>query len=134
MRKLLVYLAGGLCAVFVIASEAAEPKPIAVAVGQEFELMLESPPSANCQWLLSAPLDDTRLQQRGREYRRTGPSGAHWRGCEVLRYKALAEGKAQIHLKYASLWQESARPVLSTNFSVVITNAGPRSLSRARSR
>ncbi len=130
VQRLLVLMTGGLCAAFVLTAAAAAPKPITVAVGQEFELVLESPPASNCQWLLSQPLDETHLQQRGREYRRAAPSGTRWRGCEVLRYKALAEGKTQIHLKYASLWQESSHPTLSSNFFVVITNAASQTHSR----
>lgn len=114
---------GLLCAGLGLAAAAAEPKPVKVAVGQEFELVLDSPPGAGSEWLLSEPLDAGRIQQLGRSYRRRMPSGGKARGWEVLRYRALAEGKTQIHLKYASAWQENSQGVLKTNVVVVITNA-----------
>ena len=105
------------CAFF---CQAAEPKPITVTAGQEFEITLDSPSGNDHQWLLSKPLDENRLKQSDRRYKR-GTAGA--RGCEVLRYKAVAEGKTQIHLQYASLWDKSQGASQSTNFVVVITKS-----------
>jgi predicted secreted protein len=104
--------------VFIVS--AAEPKPIMVAAGQEFEITLESPSGSDHQWLLSKPLDENRLKQSDRKYKRGQAGGA---GSEVLRYKAIAEGKTQIHLQYAKLWDKSQAPAVSTNFVVVITKS-----------
>jgi predicted secreted protein len=101
-------------------SRAAEPKPITVAVGQEFEISLESPSVVDHQWLLSKPLDESRLKQSDRRYKR-GVAGRH--GIEILRYKAIAKGKTQICLRYASLWDNSQVPVQNTNFVILIGNS-----------
>jgi predicted secreted protein len=106
-----------------VGAKAAEQKPITVNVGQEFELVLETPPGNNHQWLLSSPLDESKLKQAGREYVRRHPSVTSGRGCEVLRYKAVGEGKIQISLKYAPLFEKSATPVATTNVVVIINKA-----------
>lgn len=115
MKSLIVLVASFLC---IAALQAAEPKPITVVAGQEFEITLESPSSGDHQWLLSKPLDESRIKQADRRYKRGAAGG---RGCEILRYKALAEGKTQIHLQYVSLWDKSQAPTRNTNFVVVVT-------------
>ncbi len=118
MRLLLTF-----CLLFLVGLEtrASEPKPIAVGVGEEFEIVLESPRGADRQWLLAKPLDESLLKQSGREYRNRPASNAQLRTCEVLRYKALAKGKTEVHLKFASLFVRDQNPAATTNFVVVIT-------------
>src|SRR4051794_16054094 len=90
------------------AFSAPDNKPTNVAVGQEFKLTLESNPSTGNQWLLAKPLDERLLKLLGTEYRR-GRSGAPGSpGTEILTFKALGEGKTEIHLKYGKLWEEVA--------------------------
>src|ERR1700757_5193518 len=107
-----------LCLFCTFGLAAAEPKPITVAAGQEFEVTLESPSGSDHQWLLAKPLNESYLKQSERRYKRGGGGGS-----EVLRYKAIAEGKTQIHLQYASLWEKGATPLQSTNFVVIITKS-----------
>ena len=101
---------------------AAEPKPIAATVGQDFKIALESSPTSGYQWLLAKPLDETLLKQAGKSYDRRGPNSAGT-GCEWLTFKAIAEGKTEIHLKYDRLWEQTAAPARRTNFVVVITKS-----------
>ena len=104
---------------------AAEPKPLAVALGQEFKIALESTPSSGNQWLIARPLDEGLLKLLGTEFKRGRPSGAGAAGHEILSFRALGEGKTQIHLKYGKLWERDAGPTRTTNFVVVITKTGP---------
>jgi inhibitor of cysteine peptidase len=107
---------------------AADPKPITVTSGEEFKIALESDPSSGNQWLIAKPLDERLLKLLSNEYRRGRPGTAGGGGNDVLRFKALAEGKTQIHLKYGRLWERDAAPARATNFVVVITRSatGPR--------
>src|SRR5579859_92090 len=109
---------------------AAEPKPILVAMGQEFKIALESNPSSGNQCLISKPLDENLVKLLGSEYKRGRPGAGGVSGNEILSFKALSEGKAQIHLKYGRLWERDAGPTRTTNFVVVITKAGSTTASR----
>jgi len=117
MRSMIV---AWLCLFCTFGLAAADPKPITVAAGQEFEVTLESPSGSDHQWLLAKPLNGSYLKQSERRYKRGAGGG---RGSEVLRYKAIAEGKTQIHLQYASLWEKGRAPLQSTNFVVIITKS-----------
>lgn len=117
MKKLTPFLAVLLCVATGFAAEEKD-KPVKAAVGQEFKLTLESNPSSGNQWVLARPLDERLLKFLGTEYRR-GRGGAP--GNEILSFRALAEGKTQINLKYGRLMEQDAAPARRTNFVVVIT-------------
>jgi len=119
--KLLVALSLGLS--LLSHASAAEQKPITVATGQEFKIALESNPSTGNQWLIARPLDENLLKLLGTEFKRGRP-GAGPNGNDVLSFKALGEGKAQIHLKYGRLFEKDEGPTRTTNFVVVITRTG----------
>ncbi len=114
--KILLVVFLGLLAGCALAG-AAEQKPLTVVVGQELTLTLESNPSSGCQWLLARPLDQSLLKQQGGSTFQRGPEG----GNEVLRFTALAEGKTEVHLKYAKLWEKETTPARQTNFVVLVT-------------
>src|SRR5690242_199748 len=120
--KFLVTLSLG-CWLWCSAS-AAEPKPLKVALGQEFKIALESTPSSGNQWLIARPLDESLLKLLGTEYKRGRPGGPGAGGHEILSFKALSEGKTQIHLKYGNLWERGTGQTRTTNFVVVITKTG----------
>ncbi len=103
-----------------LTSGAGEPKPIVASVGEEFEIALESPGGAGRVWLLSKPLDEQRVKQVGRELRRHFQTNAPPRVSEVFRYKALAEGKTEIHLRFGTLLEQERVPARNTNFVVMI--------------
>jgi predicted secreted protein len=103
---------------------AAEPKPITVGLGQEFKIALESTPSTGFQWLIARPLDENLLKLLGSEYKRGRP-GLGAPGHDVLSFRALAEGKTQISLKYGRLWEKEVGAARTTNFVVVITRSAP---------
>ena len=119
MRTIVWLAATFLC--IPLAFSGQENKPINVTPRQEFKLTLESNPSTGNQWLLAKPLDERLLKLLGTEYRRSrsGTPGAP--GTEILSFKALAEGKTEIHLKYGRLWEQEVAPSRRTNFVVVIS-------------
>jgi predicted secreted protein len=117
--KLFVVLSLGLS--LLSAAAGAEQKPIAVAKAQEFKIALESNPSTGNQWLLARPLDESLLKLLGTEYKRGRPGAAGSNGHEVLTFKALGEGKTQIHLKYGRLFEKDVGPTQTTNFVVAIS-------------
>ena len=98
----------------------AEPKPIQATVGQEFKIVLSSTGSTDYQWLLARPLDESLLKQAGRSFERRGG------GCECLLFRAVAEGRTEIRLKYDRLWEKSVTPARTTNFVVVISRSEAR--------
>ena len=99
---------------------AAEPKPIAVKVGQEFKLTLQYNASTGYQWVLAKPLDEKLVKLLGTEYKRLDSKLVGAGGDMVWTFKALAEGKAQIGLNYVRPWEKGAKPAETTNFVVVI--------------
>lgn len=121
--RLLVTLALGSW-LWLSAAAAAEPKPLTVALGQEFKIALESTPSSGNQWLIARPLDAALLKLLGTEYKRGRPGGPGASGHEILSFRALGEGKTQIHLKYGNLWERESGATRTTNFVVVITRTG----------
>ena len=112
-----------LCLFVEFGAGAADRKPIVVGVGQEFEIVLDSPSSSDRHWLLAKPLDGTRLKEAGRQYRRQARPNAPPRTCEVLRYRALTVGKAEVYLKFTSLFEQETAATPKTNFVVMITEA-----------
>ena len=100
---------------------AADPKPIAAVVGDEFKITLESNPSTGNQWLIAKPLDAQLLKLLGSDFKRGRPGTPGGGGHEILSFKALGEGRTQIHLKYGRLWEQDVAPARTTNFTVVIT-------------
>lgn len=117
-RHLVVFLLGFCCCI----ATAAE-KPITVSVGQEFKIILEANSSSGNQWLMARPLDERLLKLLSNEYKRSRPGATGASGNEVLSFKALSEGKTQIHLKYAKLWERDAAPSQTTNFVIVISRS-----------
>jgi len=99
---------------------AAEPKPIAVKVGQEFKLTLQYNASTGYQWVLAKPLDEKLVKLLGTEYKRLDSKLVGAGGDMVWTFQALAEGKAQIGLNYVRPWEKGAKPAETTNFVVVI--------------
>ena len=120
MKYLVCLALAVLCAAQAFAAEQ-KPKPITVAAGEEFKLTLQSKPSSGNEWLLARPLDERLLKLLGSEYRRGRSGGPDAPGNQILSFRALAEGRTEIHLKYGRLWDGDVAPTLRTNFSVIIT-------------
>ncbi len=112
--------------VFAFAIGAGEPAPIAVAAGEEFEVVLDSPGGKDLHWLLSKPLDESRIKQLGSGYRRYRTASGTPRTAEVLRYQAVAKGRTEVHLKLMSFFKTDSEAAPRTNFVVVVGDPRPR--------
>ncbi len=102
-----------------------QPKPIATVVGQKFKIVLLSNPSTGYHWLLAKPLDKSLLKQIGKSYKRPRTNREGAAGKEELVFIATGEGKTEIRLKYARLWEQDAPAAQSTNFVVLIKASAP---------
>ena len=122
MKTLGGLVIGLLCVAVAFAAEE-KNKPVKAQVGQEFKLTLESNPSTGNQWLLARPLDERFLKFLGTEYRRGRGGAPGAAGNEILSFRALAEGRTEIYLKYGKLWEQDVAPARKTNFVVIISRA-----------
>ena len=109
------------------ATEAAERKPIVATMGEDFKITLESAGTTGYQWVLARPLDERLVKFVSNDYKRPHARQPGAQGCEVLSFKALGEGRTEVHLKYAQLWEKDSPAVRNTNFVVVITRGETRS-------
>ena len=99
----------------------AEPKPIAVTVGQEFKITLQYNASTGYQWQFAKPPDEKFLKLLGTEYKKSNSNLVGAGGDEVWTFKAVAEGRTAIALGYVRPWQKGQTPAQSTNFAIVVT-------------
>ena len=99
---------------------AAESKPIAVTIGQEFKIKLKSNATTGYHWQLAKPPDQKFLKFRGSEYKQPDSKLVGAGGHEVWTFKALATGKTAVALDYVRPWEKDIKPVQSTNFVVIV--------------
>ena len=103
---------------------AAEPKPIAVNVGQEFKLTLRYNATTGYQWVLAKPPDGKLVKLLGSEYKRLDSKLLGAGGDMVWTFQALAEGQTEMGLNYIRPWERGQKPAQTTNFVVVIKAPG----------
>jgi len=99
---------------------AAESKPIAVMVGQEFKISLQCNPTTGYQWQFAKPPDEKFVRLLGSEYNRPDTKLVGAGGHEVWTFNAVAEGKTKLKLNYVRPWEQGIKPARSTNFVVAI--------------
>lgn len=100
--------------------------PIEVKVGEVFVIALPSTAGTGYGWRLAAGLDGTILKLEGsrfesptgRRLAKVGRRGA--KGKELLTFRALKEGKAEIALKYSRIWEKEKPPAEEATFSVLV--------------
>jgi len=105
---------------WLMSASAAEPKPIAVTVGQEFKITLQYNASTGYQWEFAKPPDEKFLKLVGTEYKRPDSKFVGAGGDEVWTFKAVAEGKTALELGYVRPWDKGSKPAQSTNFVVIV--------------
>jgi inhibitor of cysteine peptidase len=103
-------------------ARAAEPQPIAVTVGQEFKISLQSNPTTGYQWEFAKRPDQRFLKGLGTKFEPSRSELAGAGGTQVWTFKALAEGKITLELRYDRSWEKKTPAAQRTNFMVVITN------------
>jgi inhibitor of cysteine peptidase len=104
-----------------LAASAQDSKPITVKTGQEFTITLVSNPTTGYRWDLDKPIDGKLVQLVTNDYVRPNTTLIGAGGKQVWTFKAVAEGKTQIDLKYFRSWEKDVEPVQKTNFVVVIS-------------
>lgn len=96
-------------------------KPIEVAAGGEFTIVLGLNRTTGYQWDLAKPLDKDRVELVRNEYKiqqNGGRVGAG--GKEVWTFKALGNGKTKITMKYMRPWEKNASGVKTVTFEIVV--------------
>lgn len=96
-------------------------KPIDAKTGNEFSITLDSNPTTGYRWQLAKPLDESLVKLVGNEYQEPESSGAVGAGGkEIWTFKAVAEGKTAIAMKYVRSWEKNQPPAKRAKFEVVI--------------
>ncbi len=100
--------------------------PIEVEVGEVFVIALPATAGTGYGWRLAAGLDGAILQLEGsrfesptgRRLAKVGRRGA--KGRELLTFRALKAGEAEIALKYSRVWEEDTPPAEEATFTVIV--------------
>ena len=97
-------------------------KPIKAKAGTEFSLTLESNRTTGYQWQLDKPLDESVVKLVRNEYKSPEAAGVVGAGGkEVWTFKAVAEGKTVIVMKYVRPWEKDQAPAKRAKFELRIT-------------
>jgi inhibitor of cysteine peptidase len=92
--------------------------PVATTPGHQFTITLQANHTTGYSWKLAKPLGEKQVQLQSIDYKQTKPGQIAGGGQEVWTFKAVAEGKTGIHLKYVRPWETNVPPVQTTNFLV----------------
>ncbi len=95
-------------------------KPIEVAAGREFTVVLGASRTTGYRWALSNPLDGGMLQLVRNEYKIPGGGKTGAGGKELWTFKATGEGRAKITMMYSRPSEKVAGGVKTVTFDVVI--------------
>jgi inhibitor of cysteine peptidase len=96
-------------------------KTVKTKAGAEFALTLESNRTTGYQWELDKPLDESKVKLVRNEYKKPETAGVPGAGGkEVWTFKAVAEGKTTITMKYARSWEKDQEPAKRAKFKIVI--------------
>ena len=93
-------------------------KPISVAVGSKFAIVLESNRTTGYRWEYYSPGNAAFLKLLGIEYRASATGLVGSGGREVLMFEAVGKGKSEISLNYARPWGKDIPPAKSVTFKV----------------
>jgi predicted secreted protein len=107
-----------------VALAAEKAAPITTEVGEEFTIKLESKLTEGCQWLLDKPTDPRMLKYVRVEFKRTPTKTAGMKGVEILTFKAVGQGTAEVCLKYDRLMDKNSVSNEKTNFLVRVVAQG----------
>jgi inhibitor of cysteine peptidase len=95
-------------------------KPIEVAAGDAFRIVLESNPSTGYRWQLAEGQDETVVKQVHHRYRRPIVRRPGAPGHEFWRFQALKAGSAEIRMLYIRPWEKGAEPARTAVFKVTV--------------
>lgn len=93
-------------------------KPVSVAVGSKFAIVLESNRTTGYGWQYYSPGNAGIVKLLGIEYRASATKLVGSGGREVLIFEAVGKGKSEISLNYARPWEKDIPPAKSVTFKV----------------
>lgn len=95
-------------------------KPIQIAAGQQFSIVLDSNRTTGYQWQLSKPLNAAILQKVDNIYEspQTNLTGAG--GKDLWTFKAVAAGKTSVQFQYVRPWEKNVAPVKTSTFEITV--------------
>jgi len=91
---------------------------VTLTVGQTLVLSLESNPTTGYEWEI-AEIDKGILKETLHEYKADWPVLIGSGGKDIWHFKAQAEGKTTLALRYRRLWEE-AEPIQTFSVQVVV--------------
>lgn len=93
-------------------------KPISVAVGSKFAIILASNRTTGYGWQYYSPGNAAVVKLLGIEYRASGTGLLGSGGREVLLFEAVGKGNSEISLNYARPWEKDIPPAKTVTFKV----------------
>jgi predicted secreted protein len=93
-------------------------KPVSVAIGRKFALVLESNRTTGYRWETSGPGDPAIVKFVENEYNGPGTGLAGAGGKEVWTFEAVGKGETEISLKYLRPWERDLPPARTVSFKV----------------
>jgi inhibitor of cysteine peptidase len=101
-------------------AQAADPKLITAAAGQEFKITLQCNPTTGYQWQLAKPPDAKLVKLLRSEYKPSESKLLGAGGQMLWKFQAIEEGRTELRLDYIRPWEKGEKPAQTTNFVVVI--------------
>lgn len=97
-------------------------KPVAVKVGEVFNIKLRANHTTGYEWMLTEELDNAIIEFVDKEYiSNKAPKGMTGvGGYEIWRFKALKKGTMDLKMKEARPWDPSGPVSVSLAFKVVV--------------
>ncbi len=93
-------------------------KPVSVALGGKFALVLESNRTTGYRWECSGPGDASIAKFTGSEYMEPETRLVGAGGKDVLTFEAVGKGSTEIPLKYVRPWEKNIPPAKTAIFKV----------------
>lgn len=121
---LIILLCGGLV---MISSAQAEPKqyqyppkPIEVAPGEEFVIVLKANWTTGFSWQLAQPVNESVITVLRSEYKPSEPVLDGSGGREFWTFRAKAAGTTTVPFKYVRTWEKGKAPADTVEFTIIV--------------
>jgi predicted secreted protein len=95
-------------------------KPIEVATGQEFSIILGANRTVGYHWDIAKPVDQGVIKLVRSDYKNENGGKATAGGKEVWTFKAIGEGKTKVTMKYIRPREKNTSGVKTVTFDIVV--------------
>jgi predicted secreted protein len=95
-------------------------KPINVANGQEFTIIIGTNHTTGYRWDLARPLDGSFVELVRKEYKAESVGKVGTAGKEVWTFRALEAGTVRITMKYSRPWEKNGKGLKLLDFNVIV--------------